>query len=300
MFNSRQAQQIGNEVRQHAQNFLPALWRAFENAIVGERLEVRFFRKLLANIPAELRQLNLPTLNMQVRVAETHQKPIVSVVGPPGFRCELADLLVVVKYDLGGGAFERNSLLYQVKLCDSNTSICTIDQNQLELLTQWPQFEFGLAANGGPVPYHIAPNTLEFGSYMLMLRAPSSPFHICRSCPPWNCLVGYGVSPSASETQINGPTSVDITQLPYALDAASTLFGQFAFALGEHHDFAPSIPPLISALYRHLGLDPDPPGEFEGYTRETHEEEIGFAIVEIKIGPGKQFTEKSRWRPASK
>jgi len=293
MFNSEQAKGLGHAVRRHAPFFLPALAGAFERSILGEHDEVRFFDKLLAEIPVVLQQNPLPNLHLGVRVAKTHKKPIVVVSGTNGFSCELADLLVVVKYDLGGGLTERKSLLYQVKLCETGTTLCKIDQNQLTLLTTWPAFAFGLKATGGPVTYQVEPKTLEFGSYMLMLRAPGTPLFHPWGWYPWSYYC-YGISPYAQEVRSSGPSQVDIAGFPRIAGAAEVFFSHLGFELGEHHDFNVGAAALVAALYRHLKLDPDPPDEFEGFTREVNQErEPGFAIVEVTVGPGKEY----EWPP---
>ena len=290
MFYSERAKQLGHTVRQHVGSFIPRLADAFAKSIIGEANEVRFFDNLLSEIPLALHQLQTHALDVRVRVARTHQKPRVDVPGPNGFSCELADLLVVVKYDLGGGMIERKSLFYQVKLCDRGTTVCSIDQNQLTLLTAWPAFSFGRKSNGGPITYQVEPRTLEFGSYMLMLRAPDRPILPSWWCYPWSHSC-YGVSPYARQVHSAGPLRVDIRgAIPYSQCAAEVFFRHLGFELGEHHDANAGAAALVSAIYRHLKLDPDPPNEFEGFTKQVHpEENPGFALVEITVGPGKQF-----------
>jgi hypothetical protein len=283
MFNSTQAKDIADAVRSNADAFRSALADAFESAIVGENWEVRFFRKLLSNLRDALSSLSVLGLNLNCRLVETHQKPIVKVAQPRTFGCELADLLVVVKYVLGPGEIERKSLLYQVKLCKGGTLQAQIDRNQLELLSDWPDFAFGRAGDGGPVIYHLSPKTLEFGSFMLMERAPSSGSFI--PCRTHFCnRLAYGVSPYAQSVRQNGPATVDISTFPYAGNSSEVFFSHLAFEIGEPHYLNSEVAELVGALYRHLGMDPDPPGEFDGYTRAVSEgEEMGFAILEITI-----------------
>ena len=59
--------------------------------------------------------------------------------------------------------------------------------------------------------------------------------------------------------------------------------------MGEHHDFNATIDDLVSALYRHLRLTPDPPDEFEGYILSVSDDEPGFGIVEITVKRGEGF-----------
>jgi hypothetical protein len=303
MFISTVAKDIGDAVRSNADAFRVALADSFEAAIVGEGREVRFFRKLLEDLRSALSSMKILGLNLGCRLVETHQKPIVRVTSPRAFRCELADLLVVVKYVLGDGAIERKSLLYQVKLCTSGTLRCQIDPNQLELLSDWPSFEFGRSAQGGPSSYNLSPKTLELGSFMLMQRTPARGGFI--PCRTHFCnLRAYGISPYAREVQRNGPTTVDISTFPYAGNSADIFFSHLAFEIGEHHDLNSEVAELVGALYRHLGMDPDPPGEFEGYTRAVSDEEMGFAILEITINSTGDERENalkgSVWKPPGK
>ena len=300
MFISTVAKETGDAVRSNADAFRVALADSFERAIVGERWEVRFFRSLLQELKNALSSMKVLGLNVSCRLVETHQKPIVKVTSPRAFGCELADLLVVVKYVLGGGAIERKSLLYQVKLCQGGTFRCQIDGNQLELLSDWPSFEFGRSAQGGPSSYKLSPKTLEFGSFMLMQRAPARGGFI--PCRTHFCnLRAYGISPYARAVQRNGPATVDISTFPYATNSADIFFSHLAFEIGEHHDLNSEVAQLVGALYRHIGMDPDPPGEFEGYTKAISEEEMGFAILEITVNSTGDERENalkgSVWKP---
>ena len=279
MFTNSTAKTIGDEVRWNANVLRQALRMAFQNAILNERREVSFFRNLLKEVKNVLENVKLPGLNIRCRTKETHQKPIVRVQAPRPFQCELADLLVVVKYAFGPKQIERKSLLYQVKLCDSEP-YCKIDTDQLELSCDWPEFEFGLLSQGGPSSYSFSPHTLEFGSFMLMRRAPA--LHDFIPCRSHFCYFNsYGVSPHALAVRRSGPRTVDVSKFPYAASAAEALFSQLAFEIGEHHEWNPKIAALIDALYRHLGIDPDPPAEFDGYFREVGEEELGFGLIEV-------------------
>ncbi|MEY2487740.1 MAG: hypothetical protein QOH39_3388 [Verrucomicrobiota bacterium] len=288
MFNSSIAKHIGDAVRWNADVIRVAVTEAFQNAVTNEQREVNFFRKLLVEIKNNLNNLQLSGLNLSCRIAKTHQKPRVRVQSPRTFQCELADLLVVVKYVVASGLIERKSVLYQVKLCDSGTFRCKIDANQLELLSDWPVFEFGLLSNGGPCRYTAEPKTLEFGSFMLMERAPAKGRFV--PCRTHFCNINaYGISPHALAVRRRGSTTVDISHFPYATNAADVFFSHIAFEIGEHHDFNAPVDSLVSALYRHLKLAPDPPDEFEGYTRTVTEEETGFGIIEITIKRGEGF-----------
>jgi hypothetical protein len=288
MFNTSIAKHIGDAVRWNADVIRAAVTDAFQDAVINEQREVNFFRKLLSEVKNNLNNLQLSGLNLSCRVAETHQKPRVRVESPRTFQCELADLLVVVKYAVEPTLIERKSVLYQVKLCDSRTFRCKIDGNQLELLSDWPAFEFGLVSSGCPCRYTVEPKTLEFGSFMLMERAPAKGSFV--PCRTHFCNINaYGISPHALAVRHAGPATVDISNFPYATNAADVFFSHIALEIGEHHDFNAPVDGLVSALYRHLRLAPDPPEEFEGYTRPVSEEEPGFGIIEITVKRGEEF-----------
>jgi hypothetical protein len=288
MFNSGTARHIGDAVRWNADGFRAALSEAFQDAILNENREVNFFRKLLTEMKNKLENLKLRDLSVTCRVKEIHQKPRVRVRAPRAFQCELADLLVVVKYAIDQSLVERKSLFYQIKLCDLGSFRCKIDSNQLELLSDWPAFEFGRLSNGEPFAFLLEPKTLEFGSFMLMERSPTKgQFVPCRA--HFCNISAYGVSPHALAVRRAGPTTVDISCFPYASNAAETFFSHLAFEIGEHHDYNASVKGLVEALYRYLHFDPDPPGEFDGYTRIVNEDEPGFAIIEITVKPGDEF-----------
>ncbi|SRR5258708_6290833 len=227
MFSTKFARSIADEVRSNADILRSALDHAFHSAIVGQGLEVTFFRNLLKEVQERLNSLSLGGLNVKCRTKETHQKPRVRVQSPRAFECELADLLVVVKY-LTPNLIEQKSLLYQVKLCNKEMLDCTIDPDQLELLCDWPTFEFGLKANGGPCSYSISPHILEFGSFMLMQRnlAPGQ-FVPCRS--HFCNIRAYGVSPHALAVRRDGPSTVRISEFPYAANSAEAFFSQCCF-----------------------------------------------------------------------
>ncbi|MCE5204126.1 MAG: hypothetical protein LLG24_07955 [Actinomycetia bacterium] len=217
-----------------------------------------------------------------------HQKPIVAM--KPGGRCELGDLLVVVKYHLLDGTTEKKSIIYQVKLTDSKRAQCKIDQKQLRLLRDWPDFEFGRRRDGGPRTYRIRPLTLEFGSYMLEPRRARNTDVL----DPWVAdvplLLGeqslvwrrtFGFCPTAWQVSQDGPKSIAFSKLAHTTPDADALVSQLAFCLGEHHSNLP-VDDLVSSLCRYVGLDPDPPDEFDGYIgKETRSS--GFGVLELNV-----------------
>ena len=271
------SKRIANTVRRHSNQIRPPLRDAFEDAIVGCGMEVDFFDPLVSNVQDALNGLYIPGVRFDCRIATIHNKPIVDA---GDFSCELGDLAVVIKYHPDDNPTEAKSIIYQVKLGESRKPTrCKIDQNQLELLTAWPTFEFGRQKDGGTQSYTVKPNTLEFGSYMLEPRSPQKGDH--RSGKPG----AYGISPDALTTQFEGPKSINLDSVSYVRSDSQALFSQIAFEIGEHHQNW-EVHRLMTALYRYVGLKPDPPDEFEGFTEAT--EEDGFAILEINISESEE------------
>lgn len=272
---------LATQVQLHAAALRGAIHNAVEQSVVG-RDEVPFIHELVTNLPAYLNPAFAAAgINAQVRATVVHKRPIVgytSAAGNPE-RCELADILFVVKYLQPNGTFDGKAILHQAKATKTAGSmICDIDQRQLELLVDWPTFEFGLAAAGGPQPYSIAPTTQEFGSYMLMRRRPVVGQHIAPN------RRDYGIAPSAWIVSAAGPATANISALPFSLLASSIIFNHVAFIHGEPHATA-GVQQLVNALYRYVSWLPDPPDEFDGYStsKPTATRDPLFAIFEVKI-----------------
>jgi len=78
----------------------------------------------------------------------------------------------------------------------------------------------------------------------------------------------------------NGPKEISIPSLPYTRSDVNNFFSHLAFEIGEHHSNKP-VKQLVDALYRYVGMEPDPSHEFDGYWEEIKDD--GFAIIEINI-----------------
>lgn len=280
MFFTKQAQEMATVLRQFWPKIYVEVWLAFQSAAVGAKQEVIFFRKLLAEF--RTRFTNFPAGHLQIncRTAEVHQKPIVKT---DQFRCELADLLVVVKFRTASGVTENKSILYQVKMCNAGTLRVTIDQQQLALLTEWPGFQFGRKANGNAELFSIQPRTVEFGSYLIAQRAPKDKQWLPPPLFPWFCYPCYGVAPSALTVQREGPKRVNCGSISEPCSDVCNMIRHLVFDLGESHVFNPEVQRLVDSLYRYVGLSADPPKEFDGYTCEINRDDIGFGVIEFSI-----------------
>ena len=265
------AKETANEIRRRASQIRPVIKQAFEQAILGATGEVQFITNLSAELQTACQQLAQQGIPFSCTVSLVHQNPIVKVVNTRA-RCELADILVVVKYHLPGGVREKNSILYQVKMTRKGSTQFTIDQTQLELLSKWPKFEFGRRATGRPIQYTVQPVGLEFGSYMLEPRNPNQGTNIMN---PRNA---YGAMPNAHLVRSQGPNTVDLRKLPYTRGDVQGFFSLLAFEVGEHNTNT-TVWNLVDALYRYAGMTPDPPNEFEGYS----DHKGIFVVIEIRV-----------------
>jgi hypothetical protein len=285
VFSIKQAQEMAADLRQFWPEMYAEVWQAFQSAAVGAQQEVVFFRKLLAEFQTRFTSFAAGHLQINCRTAQVHQKPIVKT---NQFRCELADLLVVVKFRAASGVAEKKSILYQVKMCKAGTFQATIDQHQLDLLTKWPQFQFGRKANGTAEIFSIQPRTIEFGSYLIAQRSPKQHQWLPRPIFPWFCYPCYGVAPSALTVQREGPKRVNCDSISEPCSDVCNMIRHLVFDLGEPHFFNPEVQRLVGSLYRYVGLSPDPPKEFDGYTKEISRDDIGFGVVEFSVSTGQK------------
>jgi len=271
MFIHNDTKTMSTLLRINAGHIRSGLYRVFESSIVGCNREIQFLENLTNNMVIFLRDLDIPGLTLSCRFNVIHQKPIVSTSSG---RCELGDLLVVVKYHIPSGKYEAKVIIYQIKLTRRGSLTCDVDQAQLDLLCNWPQFSFGKASDGGPRTYSINAHTLEFGSYLLEQRSPASGSYLAGK---YHC---YGACPYAMLVHSIGPSSVSINHLPYTRGDVHNFFSHLILEIGEHHFYQP-VNDFVNALYRYAGLAPDPPSEFNEYCEKV--EDDGFAIMEINI-----------------
>jgi hypothetical protein len=259
---------ISNILRQNSNGLRKKLYTVFEESILSSDGEVQFIQSLVKKLDASLESLRINGLEISCRSKVIHQRPIVIYSDS---KCELGDLLVVVKYHLSSGEIETKSIIYQVKLSRKNSLNCTIDEKQLKLLSKWPEFSFGRAEN----KFNIRPHTLELGSFMLEPRNPKSGCYLSNNRN--HC---YGITPYALLVHDIGPRTVNINSFPYTRGDVHNFFSHIVFEIGEHHQNK-NVKRLIDALYRYAELAPDPPDEFKGYSKKSKKD--GFAIIEINI-----------------
>lgn len=98
---------------------------------------------------------------------------------------------------------------------------------------------------------------------------------------PVNSGLCYGWIAPAATIDLVGPLHVDCATIGSYSCPDITLLEQVALSYGEPSgDLA--VKCLIDAVYRHVGLAPDPPDEFEGY----YEERGIFAVIELIVREG--------------
>lgn len=271
MFLYKKTKEVSAQLRLYSRVIISGFNDVFEKSILGCTTEINFIKNLVTELNQFLSNLRLHQLSIACRHQIIHKKPIVKFSNG---RCELGDLIVVVKYHHPNITTEAKSIIYQVKLSQWHSPICVIDHTQLNLLSNWPQFSFGRSASGSQQNYQLDPKSFEFGSFLLEPRDPSPKSYI----PGRNR--NYGICPQAMLIKRLGKTNIDINVLPYSRGDALNFFSHLAFEIGEHHNNS-QVKDFVAALYRHVGLKPDPPDEFDGYWIESGED--GFAILEINV-----------------
>lgn len=266
MFLDDASKEIATTLRNNSSQIKMALQKVFEASILKSQTETVFLHLLFDGISRVFESQPVQGIQFSTRCAIIHKKPIVaSNYG----RCELGDLLVVVKYHPSPRTVEAKSIIYQTKLTRRQTTICDIDRTQLRLLSEWPQFSFGKST------YHLQPVTLEFGSYMLEKRNPVRGVFLTGR---FDC---YGICPDARLLRrIATNSKVDIKSYMYARGDHSNFFSHLAFEIGEPHSNT-SVCNMVEALYRYVGLSPDPPDEFEGFYTDASED--GFGVLELSV-----------------
>ena len=287
MFRTKTAKIVSTVIRSNPRSVQSAIADTIKTAVLGAD-EVPFIKRFEAEWPNRI-ETAIQGLGLQCKcdAISVHQKPQVwfNDSSASRVRCELGDILLVVKYVVGPGQFEAKSVIYQAKMTDTkHPTKCKINQRQLELLRDWPAFELGRNSQGQAVPYVLNPTTTEFGSYMLMRRRPNIGEYVSLY------RQDYGVAPNALQVSTAGPNTVDITTIPHTLLVKSALFNQVAFIHGEPH-VGYGIQRLINTIYRYVGWKPDPPDEFMGYIGNNSEGEGAFLVVQVTIG----LEEASDW-----
>ena len=131
-------------------------------------------RILNAKIDAETKKFGLPP-KYRFGSCYVHQKPYVRFGSGFNLRCELGDLLVLVKKTVNGVA-TFNSALFQLKnIIDKNAKIFQVHPNssedkQLTLYTRWGKLKIDLKSEG-TTEYDVTPHAVsQGGSYMFIRR----------------------------------------------------------------------------------------------------------------------------------
>ena len=279
MFLSFEAKKISDAYHTNSLAIRKELKNIFESAIIGTSNELNFINKLVKEFENNYALLSPNGYKLNINSAIIHHKPIVSYIFNGNIiRCELGDMLVTIKYHLSSGAIETKSIIYQIKLAKGDSDKCIIDNDQLVLMSYWPSLYFGKKSDGGQKEYRVFPITLEFGSYMLELRSPKSENRL-------KYYKSYGTCPYAIQIMTYGPKEIYLNKGMYCRCDYSNIFSQLAFDIGESH-INTGICNLVEALYRYIGMAPDPPHEFDEYSNVIDGD--GFSVMEINVIPNMQ------------
>ncbi len=302
MFPSRRAMEISIILGNHFIEFCDRLVHIQYHTIKNSSTEVQYFRNLFPRIVEVLDGFSVKDILVRCQAKEVHQKPIVQY--GRGKRCELGDYFVNVKYYDGDKLLGRKLVVYQFKMEDARgrtTSTRTrhrpqkhtwkIDQKQLELLCDWPTFAFGNAAHGYN-SFTLTPRSPDLGSYWLAQRN-SEYLHRWGLFFPY-CF-GFGiVAPALSIRAQQEKRTVSIHEdRPLkcgVLCGGVALASQMIWRYGELVETGTATDDFLEALYRYVGLSPDPPGEFEGFTVKR-DDSGGFWGIEIRV-TRRPYTEK--------
>jgi hypothetical protein len=225
------------------------------------------------------------------RAQFVHQKPYAFFVSPSKIcgktKVELGDILFVVKRIRKGIVIDHRGTFSQAKLSKGQWKI---DCHQFEFLSNINNtlFEFGNSvytqANGknsiaNKITWHLNPGTSWFSNYLLIGKSPNNNNH---AIPPKFLAPYYGFNQknfSVNSGMLFYP-GLAVPPSWYAFNLEhffSNLLKQDGIGFrirGDLKDF-------VALLYRLVGLQLDPPEEFQGFVVER--ENKGFAVVEIRI-----------------
>lgn len=275
MLLSSDARDIAATIRDQYQPIRKHVHDAFKQAVLGAPTERHFLAQIGPALTKRLSGAFYAGLLFTVRSANIDRKPQVRT---DSYACELGDLLVTVKYLTPNAPTEKKSLIYQVKMAGKSSGKCKIDRNQLDLLTNWPTFNFGKMGSGYRT-FDLHPNTLEFGSFMLEPRSAQSGQTLNRVHP------NYGIALPAVLIDESGQRNIPLDIPLYARGDGQNMFSHIAFEIGEHHNISRPIDDLVESVYRYVGLQPDPPDEFDGFMGNNG----GYTVVEVTVGPEEAF-----------
>jgi hypothetical protein len=226
---------------------------------------VQYFRNFFPAFESYLNGQRIPGLSFDCRTKEIHSSPLVNY--GPSKTCELGDYIIIVKYRIRGVVIGEKIIIYQLKRTHKNS--WSIDQKQLTLLKDWPTFSFGRrlkVINS----FSLRPTRPEFGSFVLIKDPKNGPHR--------STLFGTAYDVFNNQTGHTVRISDNDKFYPYGL---FSYFKLLTWEIGEPIIPNTDIADLISALYRYMEWEEDPPDEFIRFEKKG--EENSFWGIEINV-----------------
>lgn len=267
MFFNNLGKELSAKIKSQGWQILSGLNNIHANAVTNTRNEVDYFRHYFRDFKPYINGLRIPGATLTCKAEEIHGRPIVTLSG--GQRCELGDYMVVIKYKQGATVIGRKIVICQYKRSHNNT--WSINQTQLTLLRDWPVFQFGRVATGIN-SFSLNPTRPEFGSYQLINDLNRGRI---------SNLYGNAYEVSARQRGTHVHTA-DAANFFYDVQVAFSLL--LAWEIGEPIIPSSDIENFVSALYRYIGWEEDPPDEFNDFS--TQNSEGGFWAIEITVSLG--------------
>jgi len=288
MFASNDSKVFSSCVLFHQSSIHEQFGTILRNAFTAADGEVKFLEEL-ADTFSKGGAISLPPhsgLQVDTWAKMIHQRPYVDVGGVRV--SELGDLLISVRYELGGGRTEEKSIIYQVKLETSqNNGVWSISHNQLNLLTDWPTFNL----SGAATSHSIEPLTKEASSYLFLRKpvpAKANPISTHATSSLIHALgqadhnFGWTIPAIDLATIVDGVQDEGVSKFngsrPNGSSSASeqavadhagydwrTFTEHVAFLRGESHDFNAPFADLIKEVFAFVGSTPNQRDYSHGY-----------------------------------
>lgn len=251
MFFNNYGKEISSKIKSHGQFILNDFYSFHFNAVNNTRTEIQYFRHFFPALETYLNGVNISGLSFTCRTKEIHGSPIVTY--GVGKSCELGDYIIVVKYKKTGQLVGRKIIIYQLKR--SHNSFWSINQKQLNLLKDWPTFNFGRRQNAAN-SFTLRPNRPEYGSFVLVNdlkfgRVESNVF---------------GTAYDVFQNQANKRVRV-ADRIKFYYPGIISYFNLLIWEIGEPIVANTDIADFTSALYRFLDWEEDPSDEFLKYQK---------------------------------
>lgn len=270
MFPDNVSKRISSIIRNDWLKLWEKVYEIQDNAIKNTNNEVEYFREFFNNLKDYFESQPIARLSVECQTKEIHQKPKVKF--GKGKNPELGDYFINVKYYDNRKLLGKKFIIYQFKIADKTKPRWKIDQIQLELLRDWPEFQLGKKSMGYN-SFILIPKTKEFGSYWLSQRTAESHF--------W----GLDIVSSAMDISLfQNKNHIEnlIPLLIYPNSGTTALILQLMWFYGEFVERNTKIDDFIETLYRYVGFAPDPPNEFDEFSTESNDE-TAFWGIEIIV-----------------